>query len=95
MDVLSVDMKIKRAVHNYFTVLLIIVPIEVWIIIPDLPGYNFVSHATSNNGFITSEQYPIDREQISTGLITVDYLIEGHLISDLYHGRFPYGTSFR
>ena len=92
---LSVDIRVEGALHNHSTVLLIKVPIEVWIIIPDLPGYKLVSHATSNNGFITSEQYPIDREQISTGLITVDYLIEGHLISDLYHGRFPYGTSFR
>ena len=38
-DVLSVDIRVEGALHNHSTVLLITVPIEVWIIISDLPGY--------------------------------------------------------
>ncbi|CAK44736.1 hypothetical protein CBS115989_7812 [Aspergillus niger] len=50
-DVLSVDIKIEATFQSHSTVLLITVPLEVWTMLPDHPGYNFVSHVTSNNGF--------------------------------------------
>lgn len=49
-DVLSVDIKVEGSFHSHSTVVLLTVPIEVWTMLTDHPGYKFISLVTSNNG---------------------------------------------
>ncbi|GKZ24163.1 hypothetical protein AbraIFM66951_010956 [Aspergillus brasiliensis] len=49
-DVLSVDIKVEGTFRSHSNiVLLITVPIEVWTMLADHPGYQFVFHVTSSN----------------------------------------------
>ncbi|PWY70602.1 hypothetical protein BO83DRAFT_447272 [Aspergillus eucalypticola CBS 122712] len=54
-DVLSIDIKVEGSFHSHSTVVLLTVPIEVWTMLTDHPGYKFISLVTSNNGLLKEE----------------------------------------
>lgn len=57
-DVLSVDIKIEAAFKSRSTVLLITVPLEVWTMLPEHPGHDFVSHVISNDILSATKALP-------------------------------------